>query len=37
MRDYLDNTHPRADELTAPLWPNRALDGSRRRGRGKST
>ena len=33
MRDYLDDTHPRADELTAPLWPNRALDGSRPRGR----
>jgi hypothetical protein len=23
-------THPRADELTAPLWPNRVLGGSRR-------
>ncbi|MCK8646891.1 tyrosine-type recombinase/integrase [Mycobacterium colombiense] len=32
MRDYLDNTHPRADERTAPLWPNRALGGARRRG-----
>lgn len=33
MRDYLDNTHPAADILTAPLWPNRALGGARRRGR----
>jgi integrase len=33
MRDYLDTTHPRTDESTAPLWPNRALGGSRRRGR----
>lgn len=32
MRDYLDTTHPRADEPTAPLWPNRVLGGSRRRG-----
>jgi integrase len=33
MRDYLDTTHPRADEPTALLWPNRALGGSRRRRR----
>jgi integrase len=33
MRDYLDTTHPRGDEPTAPLWPNRALGGSRARGR----
>jgi integrase len=32
MCNYLDNTHPRADEPTAPLWPNRALGGARRRG-----
>lgn len=32
MRDYLDNTHPSADKPTAPLWPNRALGGARRRG-----
>jgi integrase len=32
MRDYLDNTHPRSDEPTAPLWPNRALGGARPRG-----
>jgi integrase len=32
MRDYLDSTHPRADEPSAPLWPNRALGGARRRG-----
>jgi integrase len=32
MRDYLDHTHPRADERAAPLWPNRALGGARRRG-----
>jgi integrase len=32
MRDYLDNTHPGADEPSAPLWPNRALGGARRRG-----
>lgn len=32
MRDYLDNTHPNAGEPTAPLWPNRALGGARRRG-----
>ncbi len=25
-------THPRANEPTAPLWPNRALGGARRRG-----
>ena len=29
---YLADTHPRADEPTAPLWPNRALGGARRRG-----
>jgi integrase len=33
MADYLAETHPRADEPTAPLWPNRVLGGSRRRGR----
>ena len=32
MRDYLDNTHPRHDDPAAPLWPNRALGGARRRG-----
>ncbi|WP_123025108.1 site-specific integrase [Mycolicibacterium stellerae] len=32
MRDYLDTVHPRSDERTAPLWPNRALGGARRRG-----
>lgn len=32
MRDYLDNTHPRSDEPNAPLWPNRAIGGSRRTG-----
>jgi integrase len=32
MRDYLDSTHPAADTPTAPLWPNRALGGARRRG-----
>ena len=32
MREYLDNTHPAADSPTAPLWPNRALGGARRRG-----
>ena len=32
MRDYLDNTHPRRYEAAAPLWPNRALGGARRRG-----
>jgi integrase len=31
MAHYLAE-HPRADEPTAPLWPNRALGGSRRRG-----
>jgi integrase len=31
MADYLAD-HPRADEPTAPLWPNRALGGARRRG-----
>lgn len=30
--DYLANTHPRATEAHAPLWPNRALGGLRRRG-----
>ena len=29
MRDYLDTVHPRADEPGAPLWPNRAVGGSR--------
>lgn len=33
MRDYLDTTNPHADEPTAPVWPNRALGGSRRRGK----
>ena len=33
MANYLATTHQRADEPTAPLWPNRALGGSRRRGR----
>jgi integrase len=32
MRDYLDKTHLRSDDPTAPLWPNRALGGARRRG-----
>lgn len=38
MHAYLFGTpttepvHPRADEPTAPLWPNRALGGARRRG-----
>lgn len=32
MFDYLETKHVRADEPTAPLWPNRALGGSRRRG-----
>jgi integrase len=32
MRDYLDNIHPAADTPQAPLWPNRALGGARRRG-----
>jgi integrase len=31
MADYLAE-HPRRDETTAPLWPNRALGGERRRG-----
>ena len=31
MADYLVQ-HPRAAEPTAPLWPNRALGGARRRG-----
>ncbi|WP_375481979.1 tyrosine-type recombinase/integrase [uncultured Mycobacterium sp.] len=31
MADYLTE-HPRADEPTAPLWPNRVLGGVRRRG-----
>jgi integrase len=31
MADYLAE-HPHADEPTAPLWPNRALGGARRRG-----
>jgi integrase len=29
---YLTNTHPRSAEPHAPLWPNRALGGARRRG-----
>lgn len=32
METYLLNVHERADEPTAPLWPNRALGGARRRG-----
>ncbi|WP_368834107.1 tyrosine-type recombinase/integrase [Mycobacterium intracellulare] len=32
MREYLDTVHPHADEARAPLWPNRALGGARRRG-----
>lgn len=32
MDDYLKTQHMRADEPTAPLWPNRAMGGSRRRG-----
>jgi integrase len=32
MADYLVADHHRADEPTAPLWPNRALGGKRRRG-----
>lgn len=32
MRDYLTKDHKRADDPTAPLWPNRALGGARRRG-----
>jgi integrase len=32
MADYLAE-HPRADDPTAPLWPNRALGGARHRGR----
>jgi integrase len=32
MADYLAQSHPRAHEPTAPLWPNRALGGARRRG-----
>jgi integrase len=32
LAEYLDNTHPAADTPTAPLWPNRALGGARRRG-----
>lgn len=31
MADYLA-AHPRANEPAAPLWPNRALGGARRRG-----
>lgn len=33
MADYLAGTHPRSNESSAPLWPNRALGGSRHRGR----
>lgn len=32
MTDYLAKTHPAAGMPHAPLWPNRALGGSRRRG-----
>ena len=32
MADYLAQSHPRAHEPTAPLWPNRALGGARCRG-----
>ncbi|MFF1555306.1 tyrosine-type recombinase/integrase [Rhodococcus erythropolis] len=31
MHDFLD-VHPRADEATAPLWPSRAVGGSRAKG-----
>jgi integrase len=30
--DYLAKTHPHANDPSAPLWPNRALGGARRRG-----
>jgi len=32
MADYLADDHERADQPTAPLWPNRALGGARGRG-----
>lgn len=32
MANYLADDHERADEPTAPLWPNRVLGGARRRG-----
>ncbi|MGD9621224.1 MAG: tyrosine-type recombinase/integrase [Mycolicibacterium sp.] len=32
MADYLAETHPRADEPTAPLWPGRHVGGSRHKG-----
>jgi len=32
IADYLATDHLRADEPTAPLWPNRALGGSRSQG-----
>src|SRR5271165_635694 len=32
LADYLANTHPTQNTPTAPLWPNRALGGARRRG-----
>lgn len=32
LADYLATTHPHADNQQAPLWPNRALGGARRRG-----
>lgn len=32
MADYLSEAHPASDMPHAPLWPNRALGGSRRRG-----
>lgn len=32
MADYLADDHERGDDPTAPLWPNRALGGARRRG-----
>lgn len=32
LADYLAETHPAAGKPQAPLWPNRALGGSRRRG-----
>jgi hypothetical protein len=32
MDDYLKTEHERGDDPTAPLWPNRAMGGSRRPG-----
>lgn len=33
MRVYLTNDHPRAGELTAPLWPSRVVGGRRVKGK----